>query len=1285
MEHTSHHNQVNTALTQLPDTYRGQVGATVLRLTHDSLVVAPQAYDELGVYSPVPPEQHSLVQIDTHNKVAGLMMAVSDYLVRAHEIIREKEEPPEVGLFGGRDGGLYRIARKLAIGDATAAKQRGEVEGAVSALQSMFAISLIDPGYHVKCDTEVRDGVGNGLAEEIVHAARDMHGVISLGDSKMHATSVPRVCKDVVPLLKVAARMDFDDQFQHTVSFGDSVGADPNGLLADCREKMSAEDELAMAKLEANVKHDAFAASYNALRAARKVLQNGWMETKRTDIAKIVSLGLQCSRQTAEPEVQVEVMAIVARMRARRSAGQYAGYRQNDSLIMPLDGAVIELALEGNRDAVMALVSSSPKETGIKSAFDDGMETNFDWPLEYWKYSPEQVAQFRAMVEGCATEKRTVLQKELALRGATDSIIEAIIGTFDDPDSMAEVPPEFWELYNTKTNPVVFRLIFGNDSYNQAKYATSVAELVASGLEYEDIAKSTIFVVDSLNNDEKSLYLEQVVNVLEKIKKGRVHDSGFLAEKRDVESLLTFLEPDKLYDYAVQLYGEPQGRDILNLGGILEGKKEYSQISHTLSAVFCNNLEYALGNGLSELIKDSGSLTELFVRFSAQGKVDVVDRHPYDLLVNLKAEGLLELGGETFKEMIVHDVLGKEDVLARFKAVQELSKQGLFEFTQDASIQFRVLSHILSAQDSVKEFQTVRQLADAGLFEIINTSGVLGSMSGRFLELCLRSENPQSSLARIKNLVNGGEKSLWWLNYQYADMLLGEVRDGAVSGNLVSAVAVGLPLSNRSEVLPEDNSFIKRFDEMTEDEKREVLLPEAIQAGYLNQASVPFNLLIPEARSTLLAHRLFTVIASSRSQEQMVRASERNLRLSQTDEPFRLGDQAHATSTTENLRSILLSGILCGETIGMSSTKDSYPYNVDTVEMSRAVMEGATFAEKVGALKNGGYGSIVLVINQTDASGEEDRISIGGNSEDHRLVFGGVPSTDISSIILRNAEDNTRDSVLDAVVEHGVYIQVYDTEGSLLLSHDLFLRLREDGNYVAVRPEIVDNSFKLEGTQVGSNEGAWYVMSTAGGSQRWYVKYGDQSSEKASHLWTEILADSLYRAVTPQITSETKAVLVGGRLARASREVVLAEQGMITNEARNEGFIMDCFLGNWDAVFNDANLVLSQDGHAMRIDTGNSLDYRARGERKTDDSFGNEVVEVEYGSDAKNLGAGMRQKYPGLTDDDVRNQVIELRDRLSEQNIDELVHNIRRPRAERLRIAETLKARRKYLIEKFLP
>ena len=40
---------------------------------------------------------------------------------------------------------------------------------------------------------------------------------------------------------------------------------------------------------------------------------------------------------------------------------------------------------------------------------------------------------------------------------------------------------------------------------------------------------------------------------------------------------------------------------------------------------------------------------------------------------------------------------------------------------------------------------------------------------------------------------------------------------------------------------------------------------------------------------------------------------------------------------------------------------------------------------------------------------------------------------------------------------------------------------------------------------------------------------------------------------------------------------------------RNEGFVMDCLLGNWDAVFNLQNLVMDASGHAMRIDTGNSL------------------------------------------------------------------------------------------------
>ncbi|MBP9852550.1 MAG: hypothetical protein QG629_779 [Patescibacteria group bacterium] len=62
----------------------------------------------------------------------------------------------------------------------------------------------------------------------------------------------------------------------------------------------------------------------------------------------------------------------------------------------------------------------------------------------------------------------------------------------------------------------------------------------------------------------------------------------------------------------------------------------------------------------------------------------------------------------------------------------------------------------------------------------------------------------------------------------------------------------------------------------------------------------------------------------------------------------------------------------------------------------------------------------------------------------------------------------------------------------------------------------------------------------------------------------------------------------------------------------------------------------------------------------------------------------MRQKYPGLTDEQSVSQVRDLRDRLSEAKIEELVESICRPRVERAMLADTLKARRQYLIDKFL-
>jgi len=64
----------------------------------------------------------------------------------------------------------------------------------------------------------------------------------------------------------------------------------------------------------------------------------------------------------------------------------------------------------------------------------------------------------------------------------------------------------------------------------------------------------------------------------------------------------------------------------------------------------------------------------------------------------------------------------------------------------------------------------------------------------------------------------------------------------------------------------------------------------------------------------------------------------------------------------------LLSGILCGETIGSVSSRDSYPFNVDTVAVSQVVMEETNHLDRLKALKNQGYGEIAILLHRTPES-----------------------------------------------------------------------------------------------------------------------------------------------------------------------------------------------------------------------------------------------------------------------------------------------------------------------------
>lgn len=584
--------------------------------------------------------------------------------------------------------------------------------------------------------------------------------------------------------------------------------------------------------------------------------------------------------------------------------------------------------------------------------------------------------------------------------------------------------------------------------------------------------------------------------------------------------------------------------------------------------------------------------------------------------------------------------------------------------------------------DAVKYAEIINTPEGADLFRVGSN---LYSMRDKLLRQLSREEQYEPTLRQFIRL-SKGDTPLWRLSAELAEVGLGGIEHGSISPYTIDSIPMSLP-NNRDTYDPkldgEDRVF-KRIGDMSRGERDMLMSPEAVTRVEGGE-KVFFNDLNECARLTFLSRRLFETIGKSRSAELKAGANRRNRERYESGlGPWSNEGLVHATRGVGSFRQILNTGMMCGETLGLEGKKDRYPYNVDLVAMSQDVLTQESFGEKVNALKNTHYGNILMTLYRGEESTDYLRDTKGGMNDDHRLVFGGVPATEIESIILRGAPEQQKTSVIASVVENDFYIPVYDTDGTLLLDPSQYDLLREDGNFNAVKPEILDTSFKQEGTQAGSNEGAWYIVPGVNQPENWYVKFGDTSQEKTTHVWNELLADSLYREVVPEVSPETKAVVIKGRFARASRSVNLDSGQQVTSEARNEAAVMDMYLGNWDAVFNRENLVMSADGHAMRIDTGNALDFRARGSRKDEGAFGLAVTEIEDGSDRSRLGQGMRQMYPGLTDEMVRGQVQTLASRLDDDTIDRLVDGVRRSSSDRDFLKITLKGRRDYLVQRFL-
>lgn len=179
-------------------------------------------------------------------------------------------------------------------------------------------------------------------------------------------------------------------------------------------------------------------------------------------------------------------------------------------------------------------------------------------------------------------------------------------------------------------------------------------------------------------------------------------------------------------------------------------------------------------------------------------------------------------------------------------------------------------------------------------------------------------------------------------------------------------------------------------------------------------------------------------------------------------------------------------------------------------------------------------------------------------------------------------------------------IRVRDTDGNVAIRDPKSL-------YTVPTPKarINPNSWKQVGAQAGSNPGGFFEDPN---QDKWYVK--TMSPDRVSN---EVAATRLYElagATVPEVTSSPDGKKFVTRIENSDdfSEIPLSDRPDAL-EAVAKDFVVDAWLANWDAPHND-NIRFNEMGDAMRVDTGGSLDYRARGAKKGS-AFGPVVGELK--------------------------------------------------------------------------
>lgn len=213
------------------------------------------------------------------------------------------------------------------------------------------------------------------------------------------------------------------------------------------------------------------------------------------------------------------------------------------------------------------------------------------------------------------------------------------------------------------------------------------------------------------------------------------------------------------------------------------------------------------------------------------------------------------------------------------------------------------------------------------------------------------------------------------------------------------------------------------------------------------------------------------------------------------------------------------------------------------------------------------------------------------------------------------------------------------------------------------------------GGQGGSNPGGKFKDDNG---TEWYCKF-PESEDVAK---AEVLAAKLY-AAAGIAGQDAKFITKGGKLGiaskwqtvnKASPKDLAAAPGVLS------GFAVDAWLANWDVVgLGYDNMQLNEAGHAVRVDAGGSLMYRAQGGKK---AFGDHVTELDSLRDAA-INPQAASVFGKMTEADITASVAKVL-RISDAKIAKLVNEFGPGNEqEKQAIIKTLIARKNNLAEKF--